>query len=90
MATKTYKEVFEQMASNDPPIEINQIWIVKNEEGKILRKLRILAEYPYDREKTWIYEELPSKMNRMGIRRMGTCPEFNLRYVFELEGMYNA
>lgn len=84
----TFDEALKQMQANDPPIEIGEVWVAKNTDGAVLRRLRILALYPSNMEKTWIYEELPSKMNRTGFRRIETCPEFNLRYVFEREGKH--
>ena len=80
------------MKANDPPVEVNQVWSVKDEDGRTLRKIRILGEYPGGMEawalqRIWIYEELPARfMNNYRIER---CPEFNLRYVFTLEGMYD-
>jgi len=90
MAVRHFSQVLSEMKANDPLIEVNQVWSCKNTNGEIIRKLRILAQYPNDKEKTWIYEELPSKMNKLGMRRIETCPEFNLRYVFDLEGMYDS
>ncbi len=76
----------QQYDYNDPPVEVNQIWNALNDEGKVLRKVRILAPYPdpdrLDGGRSWIVEDLRGTMSRKG---MTVCPEFNLRYVFELE-----
>ena len=86
--TSTYRETVQAYKKNDPPVEVNQIWIGLNEDRtKILRKIRILAVFPdgIDNRRAWIYMEQPGGMFRTDNGRLGICPEFNLRYVFELE-----
>lgn len=73
---------------NRPAIAPNQVWIAKKVNGVVLRRIRILAKHPDMDTLTnypmWIYQELPARMYPRG-GHLGTCPEFNLRYVFELE-----
>lgn len=66
---------------NNPPIEINQRWVSRI-DGKVFRRLRILAKHP---DGGWIVCDEPAKMKRMFYGELVRCPEFNLRYVFELE-----
>lgn len=66
--------------SKKPEIEPNQSW-VGLANGRVLRRLRILAPHP---DGGWIYEE-QAVDGKMLERRISVCPEFNLRYVFELE-----
>jgi len=71
---------------NDPPVEVNQFWVARNAEGEILRKVRILARHPdtIDDKRVWITRDEP--VGKLGTDHyMRDCPEFNLRYVFELE-----
>ena len=76
------KEAHRRVQENDPPIEINQRWICRNAEGEVLRRLRILAKHP---DGGWIYTDEPAKMIRLTAGEIRCAPEFNLRYVFELE-----
>lgn len=79
--------------ANDSPIEANQIWVARANR-KIIRRVRVLAQMPVptgynnENQRVWILEEKPSPM--MSERRLFTCPEFNLRYVFRLHGMYKG
>ena len=70
-----------QVEENSPPIEVNQEWAVFNENGNVLRKIRILAKHP-DKD-YWIIEDLQSKLLPCP-NGMSKIPEFNLRYVFQL------
>jgi len=68
------------------PIEPNQIWSVRNGAGQLLRRIRILAEYPSPGEEVyWIYEVAAGGIMQRTTGELGRIPEFNLRYVFELE-----
>lgn len=71
--------------NNDPPIEVNQHWIAYFSDGVTIgRRVRIIAQHP---DGGWIYAEAEGgklKTGRM-IGELSRCPEFNLRYVFELE-----
>jgi len=70
--------------TNNPPIEVNQYWVAHLSDGSIGRRLRILAPHP---DGGWIIAEASGgklKTGRM-IGEPSFCPEFNLRYVFELE-----
>jgi hypothetical protein len=73
---------------NDPPVEIGQLWFVENHNGDLLREIRILALHPDPAmgsgERKWIYENTRGTMVRRSIGQIGVCPEFNLRYVYEL------
>lgn len=85
---KSMKQTQREIEANDPPIEINSIWVAKH-EGKVLRKLRILAPFPDPQmtqtERAWIFLEMPNDLALLRIeRRSGVCPEFNLRHVFRL------
>jgi len=73
-----------QYYSNDPPVEVNQEWIVFNDKDQILRRIRILALHPdlLDGKRAWIYQDRPAKMVTL---QLGICPEINLRVVFELD-----
>jgi len=74
---------------NDPPIEVNQRWI-SYINGKVYRRLRILAKHPdsdKDGRRYWIVvDESPFMNRREAYCNLHVTPEFNLRYVFELEG----
>lgn len=77
---KAYRE-------NDPPVEVNQVWSAPNEEGVKLRRVRVLAIHPdsdNDGKRLWITQDVPGGKFKMD-NRLLVCPEFNLRYVFELE-----
>lgn len=87
-----------QLVSNEPPVEPGQIWVTKlNKPGaRPMRRIRIIAEYPFrdvifldEKDRLWIYENLPGSALRMGIGEIGRCPEFNLRFIFELEGTHD-
>jgi hypothetical protein len=74
--------------ANEPPIEINQIWVGKSEDGAINRRVRILAPHPdlgKDGMRMWIMCDIPGGRMRTELYTPRICPEFNLRYVFELE-----
>ena len=75
-------ETQRMVRENDPPIEVNQRWIAYV-DGEVYRRLRILAKHPD--EDYWITIDEPAKMKRYGTPQMNLCPEFNLRYVFQLE-----
>jgi hypothetical protein len=83
-------------AFNAPPIEVNQVWCGYDGDGVLLRRVRILAPYPDpipapSTNRAWIYMDLPGgRLNRLSLNELRVCPEFNLRYVFKLEGMYEA
>lgn len=74
--------------NNNPPVEVNQIW-VGHVDGKVYRRIRILAPHPdidtSDGRRRWIYCNMPGGRLRTMPYELGICPEFNLRYVFQLE-----
>jgi hypothetical protein len=80
MSTKTYDEVRQQVSDNDPPVEVNQYWVALDNDGNVIRRIRILAPHP---DGGWIFKD--ESMIRLDLGRMSITPEFNLRYVFELE-----
>jgi hypothetical protein len=85
-----FKETVKEVSENDPPIEVGQIWSGKDEDGVVLRRVRILAMYPPPKEwqeesNWWIYEDLPGVKLRIQAYRIGRIPEFNLRYVMRPE-----
>lgn len=67
--------------SKEISIEPNQRWI-SVVDGRLLRRLRVLAEHP---DGGWLLEDEPIGGRRE--RRIVICPEFNLRYMFELEAV---
>ncbi|HYT40939.1 MAG TPA: hypothetical protein VEP90_01215 [Methylomirabilota bacterium] len=75
------EDVQAAVANNDPPIEVNQEWAAFNDNGNVIRKVRILAKHP-DQD-YWIVEDLKSKLIPYSIG-MTKIPEFNLRYVMQL------
>lgn len=73
---------------NDPPVGVNQRWIAYDSEGDVFRRIRILAPYPdldTNGGRLWITMDERAKMKRDSYLDLSICPEFNLRYVFELE-----
>lgn len=83
-----------EIENNDPPIEVNQIWRTPEslKQTVPLRRVRILAEYVPHEEigpnyagRHWIIQEMPGGVMRLAIGELRVIPEFNLRYVFELE-----
>ena len=78
---KRFTQTQDAVKNNDPPIEINQRWIALDSNGKVYRRLRILAKHP-DKD-FWIVEDEPAQMKLDTYLRV--CPEFNLRYIFHLE-----
>jgi len=81
VAVKSVSDVQQEVKNNDPPIEVNQEWTAHDENGNVIRKVRILAKHPD--EDYWIVEDLQSKLipNPSGMTKI---PEFNLRYVMQL------
>lgn len=62
-----------------------QIWRAATDD-KVIRRVRILAKDPRpNKSNYWIYEELGGGVFRTEIGRLGVFPEFNLKYVCELE-----
>ncbi len=82
-----FKETQEAYRNNDPPIEVNQIWSAPNEEGECLRRIRIMAIHPDTNmgKRLWITQDVPGGTMKQDYYTLHTSPEFNLRYVFELE-----
>jgi hypothetical protein len=67
-------------------IKPGQYWVAKGENGKIIRRIKILAKYPPpDVNSYWVIEEVEGGRMRLGIGEVRKIPEYNLRYVFELE-----
>src|SRR5574339_398943 len=88
-ATRRHRETVRACNDNDPPIEVNQVWSATDQNGQILRRLRILALHPdpdtYSNSRNWIYCDIPGGRMRTELHSPRVCPEFNLRYVFTLE-----
>lgn len=79
------KMVLAQQAvkNNDPPIEVNQRWVCYNKAGEVFRRVRILAPHP---DGGWLFVDEASILQKRRLERyIGVFPEFNLRYVMELE-----
>lgn len=73
---------------NDPPIRVNQRWIALDSKGMVARRLRILASYPDEDQRSatkrrWIVQDEPAGMRLSNELRV--TEELNLRYVFSLE-----
>lgn len=71
--------------NNDPPIKVDQHWIAYLSDGVTIgRRVRIIAPHP---DGGWIFAEATGGKLLTGRRNgeLSVCPEFNLRYVFELE-----
>lgn len=84
-----FKQCQDAVKNNDPPIEVNQRWIAYV-DGEVYRCLRILALHPdlnKNGDRMWIFCDERAEMKReyFGPYNIGVCPEFNLRFVFELE-----
>lgn len=88
MGKNALSEVRLQYLNNNPPIEVNQRWICFNKEGEVYRRVRILAIHP-DLDKSGkrqlIYVDEPAKLKLFSYGTPRICPEFNLRYIFELD-----
>lgn len=87
-----HDERYKRATDPDLQIKVGQVWHVLDNDDKTvcLRRIRILAPYPDNtgsnpHEDTWIYEELPGGRMRMTIGELRRTPEFNLKYVFEVE-----
>ena len=78
--TLTHEETLAAIEANDPPIEVNQYWIIKAND-KLYRRLRILAPHP---DGGFLFEEQKSDTYRFP-GTIGRCPEYNLRRIFTLE-----
>lgn len=91
--SRKFSRTQDAVRNNDPPIEIDQIWSAPDSTGEIFRRIRILALYPdYNKNggRLWITQDVPSKFLKNTMERpLNISPEFNLRYVFTLEGMYD-
>jgi len=77
----THEETIARSVLNDPPIEVNQEWVAKDEDGEVIRILRILAPHP---DGGYIFTDLPSKIVKRDFH-MRVTPEYNLRRIFELK-----
>lgn len=95
MPTKSIKQVQREIEANDPPIEVNQVWYMGSKRAPT-RRIRILARYPEplpyadDKQRVWLYANLPGGSMRLRSHELGAFPEFNLRYVARLEGEYTG
>lgn len=78
--------VEKEMELGIPKIEPNQVWVIYGDNLEVLRKIRILAIHPDD---GFIFQELRSKSFRKELE-MSRIPEYNLRRLFDLKGMYNG
>lgn len=90
--TPIRERVRKEVETNNPPIKPNQFWYIKNEAGEFLRRIRIIAPYPWpvhdprdETDRWWIIEAYPAKFTRTSIYELSKVPEFNIRYVFKLE-----
>jgi hypothetical protein len=85
----TIREAKRACLVNEPAVEPNQRWVSRIGDGEIGRQLRILALHPDStiNDKIWIVVDEPSRLYPRGTRDMTTCPEVNLRIVFELATM---
>lgn len=61
-------------------VEVDMVFTCPDNDGELgFRRVRILAEHP---DGGWIFEDLPSRMNRLALKRLSVCPDLNLRVVF--------
>lgn len=86
---KDMRETIAECMANEIPVVVGDEWVAFGEDGKVLRRLRILALHPDVDNYTirsggrmWIYQELPAAL-RTQSGRLGIIPEFNLRYVMQ-------
>jgi len=77
-----FSETQKAIKENDPPIEVDQRWICLNDNGEVYRRIRIIAKHP---DGDWIICDEPAKMKTSYYGELRRCPEFNLRYVMQLE-----
>lgn len=83
---KTLASIKEEMDNDDPELVIGDYWIATDEDGTVLRKVRIVGWYPFENIHHYVLiEEQPSKMKTGRTWEISRCPEFNLRYVFRPE-----
>lgn len=89
MPRKSVAGVQRQVNQFDPPIEVGQYWSIKTKTDGVLRRVRILAQHPFppfaEKGRAWITEEQTATMNKHGEKRLTVWPEYNLRYVLDLE-----
>lgn len=87
---RSVEEITEEYRTNDPPIEPGQIWVSIADDGRVLRRILILAQYPpfgmkKENKRVWIYEEQRGGAYYLEVGQLRVIPEFNLRYVSQLE-----
>lgn len=87
---RSHDAVRQEMDSNSPPVVVGQYWKVIDKRNRVLRRVRIVAAYPFDTgysddQRKWVIENQQSAMNKMDLRSMNTILEFNLRFAFEPE-----
>jgi len=72
---------------NDPPVEVDQVWSAPDAEGNCLRRIRIMAIHPDTDmgKRLWITQDVPGGTMKQDYYTLHTTPEFNLRFVFDLE-----
>lgn len=82
--TNRFKETQRMVRENDPPIELDQRWVAYDKHGDVFRRLRIVGKHVDD---YWLFQDEPAKMKASFsyYNEVRPIPEFNLRYVFELE-----
>lgn len=86
MADPRFAETQRAYRENDPPVRVDQRWVAYV-DGEVFRRIRILAPHPdpdTNGGRLWITKDEPAKMSRTELW-LNVTPEFNLRYVFELE-----
>lgn len=87
-------QIRREIGTDFPPIIPGQIWVTRlGREGQPpMRRIRIIAEYPFrdpffkdEKDRLWLYENMPGGSLRLNMGEISRCPEFNLRYVFRPE-----
>lgn len=75
-------------------IKPGQFYVAKDDDGEVLRRLRIIGDYPFTdtprgtnikSDDYVLIEDFPSKMIKHSVGEIRLCPRHNLMMVFELE-----
>jgi hypothetical protein len=80
--SKRFNEVRKEMKENYPRIVVGQTWSISDDDGVLLRRIKIVCKYPFSEKAIWVYENAGGKFNGIGDGGLSTVHEFNLRYVY--------
>jgi hypothetical protein len=83
------------ITGNDPAIRPMQTWVLRSDDGRLMKKLRILAMHPEPyrgnsdgtakSSAQWIYKEEPIAGRQIIETVLSWIPEYNLRRLFVLD-----